>query len=180
MAETVPPPPPLTPEQLATFDEDRGPTVVAVSSLFIGLCTIVVGLRFYARLNRRVSFGLDDWLAAASLVFIILYSVTCIISPPYGLGRHVWAADPTQIWKILRIGLFNALIYFTVHWFIKMSILAFYHRIFTFRITWFKYSVWAVGIYTTAWYISSFFAGLFQWYYMSSRNCEPSRVLTCL
>jgi hypothetical protein len=64
----------------------------------------------------------------------------------------------------VQIGLFNALLYFITHWFIKMSILAFCHRVFTANIPWFKYALWATGIYTTCWLISSFFAGLFQWY----------------
>lgn len=63
-----------------------------------------------------------------------------------------------------QIGLFNALLYFITHWFIKMSILAFCHRVFTANILWFKYALWATAIYTTCWLISSFFAGLFQWY----------------
>lgn len=61
-------PPPLTPEQEATMGEDKGTVVVAVSSLFIGLCTVAVALRFYARFIRHVSLGLDDWMSAASLV----------------------------------------------------------------------------------------------------------------
>lgn len=48
--------------------EDKGPVVVAVSSFFIGLCTVAVALRFYARFIRRVSLGLDDWMSAVSLV----------------------------------------------------------------------------------------------------------------
>lgn len=63
-----PKPPPLTPEQEATIGEDKGPSVMAVSGLFIGLCTVAVALRFYARFNRRVALGLDDWMSAASLV----------------------------------------------------------------------------------------------------------------
>lgn len=63
-----------------------------------------------------------------------------------------------------QIGLFNALIYFTSHFCIKLAILFFYRRVFTLRITWFKYAWYAVLFYITGWFISSFFAGLFQWY----------------
>lgn len=50
----------LTPEQQASMQEDRGPTVIAVSSLFNALCTIAVGFRFAARYLRRMGFGGDD------------------------------------------------------------------------------------------------------------------------
>lgn len=55
-----------------------------------------------------------------------------------------------------------------------MTILAFYRRVFTMRITWFKYAIYAVFAYTTGWVISSFFAGLFQWYgdHPDPRFCE--------
>ncbi|KAL6850757.1 hypothetical protein ACO1O0_007883 [Amphichorda felina] len=155
-------PPPLTPEQEATMGEDKGTVVVAVSSLFIGLCTVAVALRFYARFIRHVSLGLDDWMSAASLVFTVLYCISCMLAIPYGMGKHVWAVDPTKIWRVLQIGLFNALIYFISHFCIKLAILFFYRRVFTLRITWFKYAWYAVLFYTTGWFISSFFAGLFQ------------------
>ncbi|KAI1337121.1 hypothetical protein F5Y15DRAFT_426036 [Xylariaceae sp. FL0016] len=152
----------LTAEQLAMVNEDQGPTVIGVAWFFIAVCTIAVVLRFAARLNRRLPIGLDDYLSLGALVLVIVYCVTCIISVPYGMGKHAWATDATKAWKIIRVGLFNALIYFAAHWFIKMSILAFYKRVFTLRITWFKYSVYATGIYTTGWFIASFFAALFQ------------------
>jgi hypothetical protein len=61
-------PPPLTPQQIAQLPEDYGPTVVIVSSFFIGLSTVAVALRFAARASRRMNFGWDDWLSAVSLV----------------------------------------------------------------------------------------------------------------
>lgn len=93
------PAPKLTPDQIARIDEDRSTSVIAVSTLFIVLCTVAVGLRFYARHNRRLRLELDDWAALAALVshgsshvlfhvdlhaqvFVILYCVSCI------LGKH--------------------------------------------------------------------------------------------
>ena len=58
----------LTPDQTARIHEDFGPTVIIVASLFIGLATTAVGLRFTARASRRMTFGLDDWLSLAALV----------------------------------------------------------------------------------------------------------------
>lgn len=60
--------PPLTAAQLATMGEDKGTILVAVSSLFIAVCTITVGLRFAARASRNMKFDLDDWMSAVTLV----------------------------------------------------------------------------------------------------------------
>ncbi|RYP46258.1 hypothetical protein DL768_007525 [Monosporascus sp. mg162] len=110
--------PPLTPSQIASIDEDRGPTVTIVTSTLIALSTSSVFLRFVARTSRQMKYGLDDWLSIGALLF------------------HM-------------IGYFNALIYIAVHWFIKMSILAFYRRVFTLNIAWFKYAVYGTAVYTS-------------------------------
>jgi hypothetical protein len=48
--------------------EDRGPAVVAVVGIMLGLSWITVSLRCYVRGVMIKSFGLDDWLAVATLV----------------------------------------------------------------------------------------------------------------
>jgi hypothetical protein len=58
----------LKPEQMATIQDDRGPTVIAVSGFLIGISTVAVALRFAARASHRMSIGLDDWLTLGSLV----------------------------------------------------------------------------------------------------------------
>lgn len=60
--------PSLTPSQLATIDENRGSSVIAVSAFFVILCTLSVGLRFVARATRRMGFGIDDYLSLGALV----------------------------------------------------------------------------------------------------------------
>ena len=48
--------------------EDRGPQVAAVAILFLTLSWVAVSLRVYVRTMLMKSFGMDDWLAVASLV----------------------------------------------------------------------------------------------------------------
>ncbi|KAL1863910.1 hypothetical protein Daus18300_008059 [Diaporthe australafricana] len=43
-----------------------------------------------------------------------------------------------------------------------MSILAFYKRIFTLNIRWFKYCIYAMALYTTGWSVGTLFAVIFQ------------------
>ena len=46
----------------------RGSALTVVNIIFIILVFVVAGLRFYTRLRITRSFGLDDWVIAASLV----------------------------------------------------------------------------------------------------------------
>lgn len=48
--------------------ENRGPQVEGVAILFLFLTWSFVGLRCYVRAVMIKGFGMDDWLAVASLV----------------------------------------------------------------------------------------------------------------
>jgi hypothetical protein len=49
--------------------EDRGRSIIVTASVMIGLCTLFVGLRYYARYLMNTPFGVQDvivpfaWLA---------------------------------------------------------------------------------------------------------------------
>ncbi|KAI0190869.1 hypothetical protein F4808DRAFT_399171 [Astrocystis sublimbata] len=152
----------LTPDQLARSHETKGPSLIAGSSFFIFVCTVSVGLRLAARVSRRMKICLDDWLSVLALLFFILYAITTILAVPYGLGKHIWATDPAVAYKVIEIGFFNAIAYLAVNWLIKLSILAFYRRVFTLNITWFRYSVYACFIYITGWFVGTLFGVIFQ------------------
>ncbi|RYC58004.1 hypothetical protein CHU98_g8200 [Xylaria longipes] len=152
----------LTPDQIARSHETKGPALVAGSSFFIFACTVAVGLRLAARVNRRMKLGPDDWLSAIALLFLILYAVTTILAVRYGLGKHIWVTNPAVAYKVIEIGLYNAVIYLAVNWLIKLSILAFYKRVFTLNIAWFRYSVYSCLTFTTGWFIGTLFAVIFQ------------------
>ncbi|KAJ4393002.1 hypothetical protein N0V93_002206 [Gnomoniopsis smithogilvyi] len=109
-----------------------------------------------------MGFSWDDWLSLGGLIFVVIFGVVSIITVPYGIGKHSWAVEPTNVWKIMRTGFFQAADYIIVHWFIKMSILLFYKRVFTLNIRWFKYSVYTLAAYTTGWFISCLIAVIFQ------------------
>lgn len=48
--------------------ENRGPQVAGVAAAFLSMCWIAIGLRVYCRLAIVKSFGIDDYLAVASMV----------------------------------------------------------------------------------------------------------------
>lgn len=51
---------------------DRGPQVAGVAASFLALCWIAIGLRCYCRLVIVKSFGIDDYLAVAAQVCVLL------------------------------------------------------------------------------------------------------------
>jgi hypothetical protein len=55
----------------------RGERLIALTASFLAVATVIVSLRCYVRIFMRSSFGLDDGLAIASLVF-----------SPIGLDLH--------------------------------------------------------------------------------------------
>lgn len=55
----------IPPEKLK---ENRGPSLLAGSSVVFVLATIAVILRLWARRLKRVKLGLDDWLVLAAWV----------------------------------------------------------------------------------------------------------------
>ena len=55
-------------DQQAHITEDQGPRLFAVSIFLITITTIVVALRFVARVVRNLPLLWDDWLSMAGLV----------------------------------------------------------------------------------------------------------------
>lgn len=51
--------------------QDTNPSyVLAAGAIFLILCPIVVGLRFYTRAIQKAKIGIDDWLILPALVSI--------------------------------------------------------------------------------------------------------------
>ncbi|TGJ86608.1 hypothetical protein E0Z10_g2177 [Xylaria hypoxylon] len=96
--------------------------------------TIIVILRFWARRLTRQRFGLDDYLCLAALLFHhVLLAASGVASVDGGLGRNmmVTAAEDPNSTVILFQAIFVAEIAYTYSSpVIKLSVLAFYWRIF--------------------------------------------------
>ena len=52
----------------AHLSDDRGPLVVGVSGLLMGVVVVIVSLRFIARRTRHMPLLTDDWLALVGMV----------------------------------------------------------------------------------------------------------------
>ncbi len=47
---------------------NKGPKVIALATLLHVIVSIIVGLRIWVKVHRRLSMSLDDWLILSSFV----------------------------------------------------------------------------------------------------------------
>ncbi|KAF4463716.1 integral membrane pth11 [Fusarium albosuccineum] len=99
-----------------------------IAFMVIGI--LAVSGRMFARYKTKAKLARDDYLLLAALAFAIGTAVPCIISIPYGGGKHLWVLtfdDFTTLWKMTYA---FVLIYATCVSLTKASILLFYRRVF--------------------------------------------------
>jgi hypothetical protein len=68
--------PALTPEQLATSHEDRGPALLAAHWGLTGVATVFLVLRLHCKRTTNLSLWWDDWILIAAWVGFSL-RLTC-------------------------------------------------------------------------------------------------------
>lgn len=54
--------------QLGHFDDDKGPYVIAVATVFFSFALTLVFLRFVTKKVKRIDHGLEDYLITVALV----------------------------------------------------------------------------------------------------------------
>ncbi|KAI5455758.1 hypothetical protein BGZ63DRAFT_137429 [Mariannaea sp. PMI_226] len=123
----LPPPP-----EGLDLTEDRSLTVICAASITWGFAVAAIFSRIACRKLTRNKLLLDDWLIIVSLLFsggsTLLLAIYFV---HIGLGKHVWSLPPDAI-RSLAIGLFVGEITYTLTIvFVKLSLLAFYCRIFS-------------------------------------------------
>ncbi|OOQ89920.1 integral membrane protein [Penicillium brasilianum] len=110
----------------------RGWQMIEIVTVLVALCFISVVLRIVARLQRRVGFGVDDYLSVISMVLMIAMLIElglwCSIG---GNGAHVKDLDADTLMNYWKIFLANQFTYFLLCPAIKISIICFYRRVFT-------------------------------------------------
>ncbi|KAJ1324311.1 CFEM domain-containing protein [Microdochium nivale] len=112
--------------------KDRTLSIYIVMPVFGFLALIVFGLRVLARgLIGWHSWGLDDWLMIPCVILSIPMLVLLVILTKYGLGKDIWMIeDQEDITTFLHVYYWVELVYLAIIPLAKMSILAFYLRIF--------------------------------------------------
>ncbi|KAI0459323.1 hypothetical protein F5B21DRAFT_296836 [Xylaria acuta] len=116
---------------------NSGPGIVISGSIVGFFATVVVGLRLWARKLTRQPLGADDWLCIAALFFHhAVMAASCVAAVNGGLGRDmrlVVLENPTSTVVLFQAVFVGEIAYTYSSPLIKLSVLAFYRRIFPTR-----------------------------------------------
>ncbi|KAF8459966.1 hypothetical protein BDZ91DRAFT_624875, partial [Kalaharituber pfeilii] len=99
----------------------------------ITLCAVscsVVMLRLWVRLRMtRQGLGLDDAFMITSMVLNIAETSLVCVTTNYGLGRHIEYVDPTNSTIFLKLAYSAVLVYVSLIFVIKSSLILFFRRL---------------------------------------------------
>lgn len=113
---------------------DSGPGIVITVSILGFITSVVVVLRFWARRLTRQPFGLDDYLCLAALITQhVLMAGSCVSVVDGGVGRDMRITateDPYSVVVLFQAIFVGEIAYTYSSPLIKLSVLAFYWRIF--------------------------------------------------
>ncbi|KAI0163509.1 hypothetical protein BJ166DRAFT_295339 [Pestalotiopsis sp. NC0098] len=143
---------------------DDGPAILISCAVLGFVTTVVVGCRFWSRKLVGTQWGLDDWLTFASLLAHHAVVVACgFMVVKGGLGRDIRvivAEEPEDITELYKALLAAEVFYIISSSLVKLSLLAFYRRIFpTPRV---KLGCQIIGGLTIGWAISCQIVNLLQ------------------
>ncbi|EHK21962.1 uncharacterized protein TRIVIDRAFT_53608 [Trichoderma virens Gv29-8] len=144
---------------------NRGPEVLAATTITWALAVIATGLRVLSRKLKRNRLWLDDWLAIACHHFTVLnQKLTTFLEVPRGFGKHIYDGPPDAAYA-WALGLFiGELAYFSGLVLIKWAILAFYWRIFNILHS-IRLRIWTLFAIVSAWGLASIL--------VMSLKCQP-------
>ncbi|KAI0804258.1 hypothetical protein GGR55DRAFT_326000 [Xylaria sp. FL0064] len=109
----------------------RGHVVIIAGAVTNGLATLAVCARIYTRHVIKRSVGIDDWMAVMSLFLTIGMNISQSVNATRYLGRHTYDLDPSvDIPRFLQLFWINELFYNADMFFIKMTFLSQYYRVF--------------------------------------------------
>ncbi|OCL10347.1 hypothetical protein AOQ84DRAFT_374998 [Glonium stellatum] len=135
--------------------------ILATNAIFISLSGASVALRFYARTRTPHGRGMDDWLNIAAWVCAVALAITNIVGVPVGgFGSPFESLNTNTAIEYLKIFFVLQFWYISAVALVKLSVLFFYKRIFTVDYT--PTPIWVLIALSIGWFISFFFATLFQ------------------
>lgn len=111
--------------------QDRTAEVWIIGVTFGTLGLFAFGLRCLARLYVGAqSWGMDDWVMCAVILFMIPLCVLSIPLSQHGLGLDMWFVEFDNITSILYYYFWDEMLYITSLALTKVSILFFYLKVF--------------------------------------------------
>ncbi|CAG8974285.1 hypothetical protein HYALB_00010353 [Hymenoscyphus albidus] len=100
----------------------NGPLLVWISSAFMVLNTVFIGLRIYTRAAISKNLNLNDYLIVLALLSYAALLALAILGAEGGLGGHLGAANPAKFRESLKYLFFLELIYVILTSAMKVSI----------------------------------------------------------
>ena len=90
--------PPLTPEQLARYDETRQPAIIATSVVLLILCNVSVLVRVVSQLRTSRRLFVDDYAIIFAAICSDVTGAMYLNATYHGLGLHIYRSikeDPS-------------------------------------------------------------------------------------
>ncbi|MCJ1293982.1 hypothetical protein MMC34_005539 [Xylographa carneopallida] len=84
-------------------DQDRGPTLIAVSWAWAIVSTVLVALRFYSRVRFAPRLWHDDWWILISLILTLTFTILWTIYATVGGCRHIFYLTTAQWYSLTKI-----------------------------------------------------------------------------
>ncbi|KAL4877583.1 hypothetical protein BJY04DRAFT_221955 [Aspergillus karnatakaensis] len=135
----------LTPEQIAYFqahaDDDLRPNRIAACTCAFVVVIAAITARVIARFRSKGGFGLDDYIIFGAVAFQLSYDILAVINIVNGGGLHIIFVKNMQLFGEGYVA--ASICYAITIMLTKVSILAFYYRIFPLR--WLLHTSYAVG-----------------------------------
>ncbi|KAH8647311.1 hypothetical protein BX600DRAFT_152708 [Xylariales sp. PMI_506] len=123
--------------------ENRGPTLMIVELIMLGLALLCTSLRLYVRIVMIKKSWWDDWLMVVAAIFCCGVTVSVILATElYGWNIHVWDMTPKQMTQGRQVSIAGQTIFVFASGLSKLSILVSYLRI-AVRKTTFWWATWA-------------------------------------
>ncbi|KAK4232815.1 hypothetical protein C8A03DRAFT_48425 [Achaetomium macrosporum] len=113
---------------ITSYHERSYTTIIFV---FAALATLVVALRFIARLRTRLPLWWDDCSAVASLSVAVGFTAVCGVYDGLGVGLDLWAVPQDNLSTIFILLEAALLCYIMSRCFVRISICLFLMRIFS-------------------------------------------------
>ncbi|KAK7453090.1 integral membrane protein [Colletotrichum acutatum] len=143
--------------------ENRGPGLLIIEMVFLGIAMICLCLRMYIRIVKIRQTWWDDWLMVAGMVFCIGVTICVILgnldannpqlaTQLYGWNLHVWDVPLSLIKQSRQISMAAQTLFLFASGLSKLSILASYLRLAA-PGTWFQRLTWVTGglVFTLVW-----------------------------
>ncbi|KAK4207788.1 hypothetical protein QBC37DRAFT_454484, partial [Rhypophila decipiens] len=98
---------------------------------FAALTSVLVSLRFLARIQQRASIWWDDWSILGSVLVMIPWTSVCLLYRQHGGGRDIWSLTPEDVDQLLKLFWISTFFYLVSRCLTRLSIICFMLRLFS-------------------------------------------------